>query len=181
MNVTIYSDASICQETRTVGWAGWVKSDRGRKIYDGVLKVRTIDTGIAEAMAMVNSIHQAIKADQIKQGDLLIINTDNDSVPMILEGAIKRRVTLRRKISSGKSFRELRKRVRRANKHIMDVSSYYRLMIEENELEVRWYHVKGHRGVEDKRAAVNTSCDQRAKARMRKARGLHRKTAEKAD
>ena len=176
MNVTIYSDASVCQETQTVGWAGWVKSNRGRRIYDGVLKARTVDTGIAEAMAMVNSIHKAVRDEQIKQGDLLIINTDNDSVPMILEGAIKRKVSLRRKIKSGKSFRQLRAGVRQANEQIMDVSAYYRGIIEENDLEVRWYHVKGHRGVEDKRAAVNTSCDQRAKARMRKARGLRRKS-----
>lgn len=172
MNVTVYSDASLCQQTKTVGWAGWVKSDRGRYIYDGVLKARTVDTGIAEAMAMVNSIHQALRGGHIQQGDLLIINTDNDSVPTILEGATKRKVTLKRKISSGKSFRELRAHVREANEMIMQVSTYYRQIIEKNDLEVRWYHVKGHRGVEDKRAAVNTSCDQRAKARMRKARGL---------
>ena len=170
MNVTIYSDASICQQQGIVGWAGWIKSDRGTLLCSGVLKTRTVDTGISEAMAMVNAMSRAIATGNIADGDLVVISTDNDSVPDILEGKVVRRITHRKRRNARGNYRRLRKDIAKANSQIATISAYYRLFIASHDLSVRWTHVKGHRGTTDRRAAVNHGCDTRAKAKMRQAR-----------
>ena len=170
MNVTIYSDASICQQHGIVGWAGWIKSNRGTILCSGVLKVRTVDTGISEAMAMVNAMSRALATGNIGDGDLVVICTDNNSVPGILEGKVVRRITYRKRRKAVKSFSRLRKDVAKANTQIATISAYYRMFIASHDLSVRWTHVKGHRGTTDRRAAVNHGCDARAKEKMRQAR-----------
>ncbi len=170
VNVTIYSDASLCTNTQAGGWAGWIKSDRGTLMVDGCLKQRLRDTTIAEAMAAMNALSMAIKHGAVFSGDLIILTTDNDNVMSVLRGEAKRRVRRKAVYRKKISFRDERLIVKEANAHIATISEYYGKLLDKYKFDVRWHHVKAHRGKKDRRAAVNHGCDKRARASMRKAR-----------
>lgn len=172
MNVTIYSDASLCPETRIVGWAVWIKSDRGTTRAQGVLKAKLLDTTIAEAMAAINGIVIGLRQAAIAAGDIIVINTDNDAVMSVLEGVARRRCKPANLRKRGLNFKQLRAEVKEANLHIRTIADVYKDRRDGYNLDVRWTHVKGHRGTVDRRAAVNHSCDQRAKEAMTEARDL---------
>ena len=170
MNVTIFSDASICPQTRAGGWAGWIKSDRGVLEIDGPLKAALLDTTIAEAMAALNCICYAIGQDMIQEGDVVVLATDNDNVMNVLQGLSRRKFRRKDAKKRGWTMKELRLYVKQNNDHIERISSIFESRQIRVGFDLRWNHVKGHRGKIDKRAAVNHGCDQRARSAMRKAR-----------
>ena len=170
MNVTIYSDASLCPQTKVVGWAIWIKSDRGTRRAEGVLKVGLLDTTIAEAMAAVNAIVIGVRNSWIHPKDIVVINTDNNAVMSILEGIARRKFKAQNVRRRGITFKQLKAEVKEANNHIVTVSDVYKDTTNKHDLSIRWQHVKGHRGTIDRRAAVNHNCDRRAKEQMSQAR-----------
>ena len=170
MNVTIFSDASICPETRAGGWAGWIKSDRGVLQVEGQLRAQLLDTTIAEAMAALNCICIAISRDMIQEGDVIVLATDNNNVMSVLEGTTRRKFRKKDAIRRKWSMRKQRRYVDQSNAHIEKVADMFERKITQKGFELRWNHVKGHRGKIDKRAAVNHGCDHRAKTEMRNAR-----------
>jgi len=159
--------------TGTSAWAAWAKCDRGATRGDGPLKCTLDDSAIIEAMAVVNGLVIAQRARLIEPGDTVLIQTDNNAVMDVLEGTAKRRASARKKNRRGMSWKELRADTKRRNDAIREVAAYYRKLIEGAGINVLWRHCRGHMGVETKRAAVNTNCDTRAKARMKEARREH--------
>lgn len=170
MNVTIFSDASICPKTMSGGWAGWIKSNRGVLEVDGMLKARLLDTTIAEAMAALNCICYAIGKDMIREGDVVVLATDNDNVLNVLTGKTRRKFRLKDARKRGWTPKELRIYVKQNNDHIDRIAAIFDRKIMEIGFDLKWNHVKGHRGKVDRRAAVNHGCDLRARAAMRKSR-----------
>lgn len=61
----------------------------------------------------------------------------------------------------------------RRNDEIREIAAIYAALIERLGVTVRWRHCKGHKGLETKRSAVNTGCDERARQRMQDARREH--------
>lgn len=175
MNVTLFSDASLCSHTGKGGWAAWLKSDEGTVKGGGSFRHLTIDTGIAEAMAAVNGVHLGLRQGLIRPGCRLLIQTDNNSVWQILENQIRRKVTARALSREGADPAVLERDVDHRNMLIDLVVAKFSDMVERYGLEVRWRHVKGHRGTVDARSAVNTYCDQTARAHMELARGASTK------
>ena len=173
MNVTLYSDASLCQKTGVAAWAGWVKSDRGTTRAHGVLKAKTTDTTIAEAMAVVNMISVALKQEQLCDQDLLVIVTDNDNVMSVLHGDARRKPHRKSAARRRISVEQRRVIAEAANQLIGEISGAYSNILDRHQLVVRWYHVKGHRGTGDKRSAVNHGCDERAKQALALGRKQH--------
>ena len=176
MNVTLFSDASLCSYTGKGGWAAWVKSNTGTISGGGPFRHDTIDTGIAEAMAAVNGIHLGLRNGIILRGSRVLIQTDNNSVWQILEDRIRRKVTARALERPGASPKAIARDVEHRNALIAMVVASFRSMVERYELEVRWRHVKGHQGREDARSAVNTICDGIAREHMEKARGARKRS-----
>lgn len=176
MNVTLFSDASLCSHTGKGGWAAWIKSDTGTISGGGPFRHETIDTGVAEAMAAVNGLHLGLRNGIVRRGSRVLIQTDNNSVWHILEGRIERKVTLRALSRKGADPVAIALDVDRRNALIAMVVSNFRSMTERYDLEVRWRHVKGHQGREDARSAVNTICDGIAREHMEKARGAKRRS-----
>lgn len=170
MNVTIFSDASICPGTMAGGWAGWIKSDRGVLEIDGTLKAQLLDTTIAEAMAALNCICFAIAQDMIQEGDVVVLATDNDNVMNVLTGQARRKFRRKDAKKRGWTMKELRLYVKQSNDHIDKISSIFDRKIMQTGFDLRWNHVKAHRGKIDRRAAVNHGCDTRARLAMKKAR-----------
>jgi len=177
VNVTIFSDASLCPETRVGGWAGWIKSDRGVLAIDGEFRDLLIDTTIAEAMAAINSICYAISRNQIEPGDTLVLATDNNSVMNVLEGRSKRKFRWKDARRRGWTMKEHRIYINKSNSQLNQIASIYKTKVIDAGIALRWNHVKGHRGNIDKRSAVNHGCDRRAKTAMRNARKRSKKEA----
>lgn len=175
MLITLFSDASICPDTGCVGWASWAKCDRGTVRAEGILKRQTIDSAVAEAMAAVNGLAMAIRKGLVKDNDSVLIQTDNNSVMDVLQGTVRRYIRRAERKNQTMSEQELLQEVLRRNEEIDEIAYTYRQMVEGYNLTVRWKHCKGHRGLEDKRSAVNSHCDQRAKERMKEARLLYRR------
>lgn len=170
MLVTLFSDASICPDTGCVGWAAWAKSDRGTARADGALRRRTIDSGVAEAMAVVNGIVIAAQRGLVEKGDVVVVQTDNNSVMSVLRGEARRYIRRADRGSLEISGEQLHEEVLRRNEEIDEVAATYSDLVRRLGVTVVWKHCKGHRGLEDRRAAVNTCCDERARDRMREAR-----------
>ena len=175
MNVTLFSDASLCSHTGKGGWAAWLKSDEGTVRGGGSFRHLTIDTGVAEAMAAVNGVHLGLRQGLIRRGCRLLIQTDNNSVWQILENQIRRKVTARSLRRENADPAAIERDVDHRNMLIDLVVDRFTDLVERYGLEVRWRHVKGHRGDTDPRSAVNTYCDQIARAHMELARGVAKK------
>ena len=175
MNVTLFSDASLCSFSGKGGWAAWLKSDEGTVKGGGAFRHLTLDTGIAEAMAAVNAVYLGLKSGLIQHGYRLLIQTDNDSVWQILENQLRRKVTARALNRPNADPCAIERDVDHRNMLIDLIVSKFSWMVEHYALEVRWRHVKGHRGTEDARSAVNTFCDRTAREHMEKARGKGRR------
>jgi ribonuclease HI len=170
MLVTLFSDASMCPDRRIGGWAAWLKSDRGALRGGGRFRVIVGDTCMAEAMAVVNGLTVGIAQGVIRPRDTVLVQTDNDAVMGVLEGRVRRSLTLELKRRRGRSRSQIERYVENRNEEIRIVAGAFSSILRENAVVVRWRHVKGHRGTEDRRSAVNTFCDRTAKGHMRIAR-----------
>lgn len=172
MIVSVFSDASICTRKRVGGWGAWLKSDRGSIRTGGSFKHQISDITIAEAMAAINGLVAGLQAQLIHSGDRVILQTDNNSVQGILLGETKRKATTKAKRRRNIPWKQLRREVSTANHEISLVAEAYGKLLATYSLDIEWRHVKGHRGTQDRRAAVNTCCDQIAGDHMRTARHM---------
>jgi ribonuclease HI len=170
MLVTLFSDASMCPERKIGGWAAWLKSDRGSLRGGARFKVRVGDSSMAEAMAVMNGLTVGASEGIIRRKDTVLVQTDNDAVMGILEGTVRRSLSLEFKRRRGRSRDQVVKDVGARNQEIVIVADAFSAFIQENSVVVRWRHVKGHRGKQDRRSAVNTFCDRTARDHMREAR-----------
>lgn len=173
MLITLFSDASMCEKHRVGGWAAWLKSGRSWEPHrlGAAFAVRVNDTAMAESMAVVNALTAAIRDGFIHAEDIVLVQTDNDSVMSVLTGEARRRMSRTVRLRKGLSRSQAKAIVRERNAEIAAVSDAFLSCVERHGLEIRWRHVKGHRGNVDRRSAVNTYCDKMAKQHMRSARG----------
>lgn len=170
MLVTLFSDASVCQERKIGGWAAWLKADRGTLKGGAAFGVKVFDSTMGEAMAVVNGLSVGIANGVIQEGDTVLVQTDNDAVMGVLEGTVRRSLKKEMKRRKGRSKSEVERHVARRNHEIDLVAHAFSRIVENSSIMIRWRHVKGHRGLEDRRSAVNTFCDRTARAQMRSAR-----------
>ena len=173
MLVSLFSDASVCHHKRVGGWGAWLKSDRGSLRTGGPFRHSIGDISIAEAMAVINGLVAGARAGLIQPGDIVLIQTDNNSVMQLLDGTVRRKISRKKKLQRNLSWRELKRDVRSQNHDIDLVSDAFRRLKEAHSLSVKWRHVKGHKGRKDRRSAVNTFCDEVAGTHMRAARKMH--------
>jgi len=157
------------------GWAGWIKSDRGLLQVDGPLKAKLLDTSIAEAMAALNCICYAIGKDMIREGDVVVLATDNNNVMDVLTGKARRKFRRKDARKRGWTTKQLRQYLKQSNEHIDKISTIFEHRMVRTGFDLRWNHVKGHRGKIDRRAAVNHGCDERARSAMQSERKANRR------
>jgi len=174
MLVTLFSDASLCGTTNVGGWAAWLKTSRAPSAYrfGNSFAVQIDDITLAESMAVINGIACGINEGVIHCNDEILVQTDNNNVMGILTGTTKRKKpSRRRRLQKGISASQARALAHRRNREIREISRIFFGIVGRHELTIRWRHVKGHRGKIDRRAAVNSFCDQTARNHMRSARG----------
>lgn len=142
MLVTIFSDASMCPETLVSSWGGWTKSERGVARHGGVLKLETKNINVAEAAAIVKAVKMSLIQGVSDRGDEILLQTDNQAVPLILNGK-----------QTG------------TNEDV--VYGVFKDLCAEYGLTYRWRHVKGHKGHVTPRNSVNSYCDKVARYFLR--------------
>lgn len=151
MLVTIFSDAGLCDITGAASWGGWAKSARGTARGGGILRDDVRCTAVAEARAITNAVHMALREGIVQRGDRLLLQTDNIGVSSILAGK-----------KPAKSKKNVRHRT--ATKVAFDaVMAKFGLTFE-------WRHVKGHNGNGATRSQVNIYCDSVASYYLSRAR-----------
>ncbi|RQT26124.1 ribonuclease HI [Burkholderia contaminans] len=146
MLVTIIADASWDPETGAGGYGYWSVSQRGRRSGGGALKSLARNNNVAEMMAVVNGVHMAFAHQIAMHGDSLLAQTDCQAAILAFEG--KRLLSIDER---------------------MIVEGLNRL-INANQADIRFKHVKGHTRGEVPRLWVNNHCDELAKTGMREAR-----------
>lgn len=146
MLVTIITDASFCQQTRAGGYGVWVASARGKQEFGGALR-GTTDSGETEAKAVCNGVWHAMNSGILHKGDVLLIQTDCMGALQLLQ----------------------RQRQPRASEK--DVIMWFTKIVKDNDLKIRFRHVKGHTHKKDSRSKAQAKCDALAFKYMQKERG----------
>jgi len=145
--ITLFSDASWCPQSKVGAYACWWKTDGITGRDSGVLKGPCISAEIAELFGLANGIWLVLRRVRPGQGSKIIAQTDCVGAIGILKG------TRRTPPAEGIACADM-----------------VRAMLQQAGVRVEYRHVKGHRGVETPRNAVNSWCDRAARDHMRAAR-----------
>ena len=158
MNVTLMTDASICQDYKIGAYGFWIASDRGKQSGNGVFLESTEDSNIGEMRAVVYSLATAINSGLIQQFDQVLIQVDNTNAIRFLEG------------NFSTSYRK------QGKTRLVDTQEFKKIIENFNALKKAYFlminfrHVKGHSRNTSSRFASNNYCDIQAKIALRKAR-----------
>lgn len=143
MFATVITDASFCHETKSAGWAAWVRIDgypEPIKRY-GEFKVTVESSSKAEILAALNGMYIAKQLGATR----IYLQTDYIVAIHLIEGKVNKR-GLVKFWSDGLTKAGLER------------------------MHIFGKHVRGHTRTNDARSYVNRWCDQKAKETMRKAR-----------
>ena len=146
--LTVFADASFCHRSMAAGYAIWARDDDRKVARHAPIPVPMESSGSAELFALSLGILEAIDSLHHEPGFIVVAQSDCEHAIRILTGE-----TTGSPEESG-----MRDSVRAA--------------LAANGLNLRFKHVKGHTGDEDKRSYVNRWCDINARREMRKARAL---------
>jgi hypothetical protein len=157
MLISIFSDASFCQQSRAAGWGGWAKSERGTTRGGGPLH-NIVGVNEAEAAAIIETVKLSVMPWQEMLGKGPIPDSGAVTLPgdhLLVQSDSQSALRMLFSMQSKSFFREEFNRVLR-----------------EYRLTARWRWVKGHHpGWKDSpRHAVNRSCDITAGRYMREER-----------
>lgn len=149
MNVTLISDASLYHQSRTAGWAGWAKSDRGQTQGSGVLKGKFNSTLATEFLAAANTLAIAIRDGVIAKGDVVLFQIDNLGVFKLVQGKHRPLPHWQDHDLIDKAYQ------------------YIRYQQASLGLKFRLRHIKAHSGTSTPRTAVHDWCDQASRHRAK--------------
>lgn len=147
--VSMFADASFCEESGTIGWAVWARNDERVKKWSGVEKTSRPDasSNYAEAVAVFKGVARVI--EEFKPDSIHVV-TDSLAVIDV---------------------------IKRPSRNIPRDPKAWQLQFQDQLFEllkgkrITAKHVKGHNGQETPRKWVNRWCDIEARKQMRKARG----------
>jgi ribonuclease HI len=145
MLVTVYCDASACSETKAVGVAYWLRSERGRFIGS---HTGTLDQAYhAEMSAVFMAISKAVAIWD--DATSFCINSDCDYVIRVLNRGF-----------IGDSSSENHEKIK-------EIYNEIRKMQDHLKLHIYARHVKAHTGGVDTRSYINRKVDHLARKAMR--------------
>lgn len=161
--ITIYTDASVCLQTKAAGWACWVKNGINKAtILSGKFKNPIKCPTEAELMAIVNAL-VAVKKLHEPKNNILIIVTDSLSAQRYISH-------VQSFVSNKKLTRSQRdKNIRRPQNHLWDLAIMAIQIVPEG-CYLKVNKVKAHSKKDGVRSYVNDLVDKAAKQKMREAR-----------
>lgn len=139
MWVTIYTDASHMPSTNKGTWAFWIRWEFGRIIKSGKFKDEITDSNKAEIRCILNAIYIAKKSivDQIK--GIVIVTDSKNAIQML-------------------SFRKKKPNV--LMKFAPELFTFDMMV---KGLDIKFKHIKGHRGGRTMQSYINEQCDKMAR------------------
>lgn len=171
--VSIFADASFCQQTGSAGWGGWMVGGGLRaQTAGGPLRERCLTSHEAEALALANALHVAKARGYLRHGMLVMLQSDCAPVLSHLRRRLPSTVDApMASIVDGISCPQAKKPPSPAIARAMEAIA---AMAEALDLRFVVRHVRGHQGGDAStgqgRNFVNRGCDRLAKAGMAVAR-----------
>lgn len=147
MLVTIISDASYCDKTKSAGYGYWIACARSKKGGGGAITVEVEDNNVAEMMGACNALWHAITSGLVQKGDSVLFQLDCQHAIDVM-----------------------RMKARMESPQRREVMGYINRMVTQYDLSISFRHVKGHTKNPDARSRANRHCDRRAKDAMREER-----------
>lgn len=156
MLVSVFSDASLCHETRACGIACWVRSNRIGKgqIFSQAIENWTLLPDQAEICAAVYGLFKATEINAAKYDDHVLLQSDCMSVKNFLKLPIA----------------EIE---RRGRQYDLELKRFYNELLSDTGIRVYFRHVRGHSSEKGRRFKVNKMCDSLARKEMDKIRRVH--------
>jgi ribonuclease HI len=166
--VTIITDASFCPRSNASGWAGWVKVDAlPGAFFAGPIVPSAETPSLAEMAAVANTLVEAGTNALLRDGDIVMLQSDNQEVLSVLAFMIPG-VKISRAADNSMPFNAA-KRIARWWRDSDDMKRILAI-VEAYKLQIVVRHIKGHTGGVDGRTNVNERCDSLAKHHMRQRR-----------
>lgn len=137
MLVTIISDGSWCQSSKSGGYGIWIVSNRGKLEIGGELNGYKSST-IVEVLAVANGLYHGIEKGIIYKSDHIVFQTD-------CVAAI-----------------HLFTKCRKPKGVEVDVYNWFFETLHHNELSFKMRHIKGHSNKKDSRSLAQKKCDELA-------------------
>lgn len=159
--ITLFADASFCQNTKAAGIAIWARDADKYCRRSKALTFAVDSASQAEGIALGTAILFVLREFSYQPGDRLSIQSDCLSALDLFAENPKRKKPLPGCEAALRS--RVLQEVQRAGVTLCPK------------------HVKGHEGTKDARSAVNTWCDEQARSRMREARRLLAQQPEKGE
>lgn len=148
MLVTMITDASLVDKTKSGAWAMWARSERGMISGAGQLRGHVHSSGEAELKAIVNGLHVLVRSEIFHVTDTVLIQTDSQHAMKCLRNQHKPRM----------------------HEHEHKTLEHYLKLVAEHQVNIQLRHIKAHVGTAAPRNFVHDRCDRQAK---RLARRLH--------
>lgn len=144
MQVTIFTDASFCQDTRVCAFGYYIVNSQGRREGARSLNVRPHYAHEAEALAIANALYQAIKYSMVYVNGNVLIRTDCE-----------------------RAINVFTKQVNDLTWHEERALNYFLKVCESNNLQCSFIHIKGHSGINTPAKYAHDKCDKFALKKMR--------------
>lgn len=145
MLVTMFTDASLINQTKSGGWAMWAKSERGTIWNSGPLQGKVDSSNEAEIKAIANGLYYLCNTHIIERGDTVLVTADNNhALRCVLppRGVFMRAPEIR-------------------------AAEMIDSLVADHDLTLRTRHVKAHSGVHEPRLWVHNNCDRHARKHAR--------------
>ena len=144
MHVTIFTDASFCQDTRVCAFGYYIVNSQGRREGARGLNVRPHYPHEAEALAIANALYQAIKYKMVYVNGKVLVRTD-----------------------STRAIEVFKKQVTDLTWHEERALNYFLKVCKSNNLQYDFVHIKAHSGVDTPEKYAHDKCDRFALKKMR--------------
>jgi len=138
----MFTDASFNARLRRATWASWIKHNGTTFRDSGIVVAECAQSGDGELAAIANGLHKCKHHLGPLAGARIIAQTD-----------------------SQEAIDALRKR-EHPRRYAHEVTRWILFFTVQHNVRVEFRHVKGHKGMQDRRSAVNTWCDKECKRQM---------------
>lgn len=137
MLITMFTDISLCHATGMGAYAVWAKESGRTFRFAGLFRNPISDSNLAEAAAIVNGLYLVIEHFKPEPDSKIIAQSDSTAALSLMQSGWRSN----------------------NNRHMATVVGRRNGILAGKGIQVDYRHVKGHRGYQTPRNAVNTWCD----------------------
>lgn len=165
MNLTVFTDASMCPKTGAAGWGAWAKRNDWREgwLFGGPMREPFATSNDAELCAVANALSALRKEGCLADVTLAMVQSDSTAALAILARKGLARLAPH---AHGATINVAAVRLHLASETQLAALDVIGRLLSETSLRLLVRHVRGHRRFTS-RGWVNEQCDRIAKKHMR--------------